>query len=360
VQPHERELIVARICSGTVRCPVHFDGRNTTIIMRQPTREQLYIAAELFTDVFRESELEGLFSEDELYAFLMDNDLWTLEKDKQYVGLPKDIEEFKLKLFKLTFKSNERQVARKALALAKSVYAGLAAERAMYAHLSCQGAANLARNRYLLGCSMYYPNGSPVFVGETFWEEPSDLLDLVMQSQSHLRLGEEAIREIARTDPWRSIWICRKGEGHVFGVSPVDYTEEQRSLVGWSNLYDNIYEHPDCPSDDIIEDDDMLDGWLIDQRRQREARQLKKSAEDIVSNEKIRGSSEIFVPAGTSKDAAKINELNDEMTRGLLKQRFDYLKKHGKVAEQDMPDTKRRLQMAAADLGAKAITGKTQ
>ncbi len=346
METFERELMVARISSGTVRCPIRdFHDKPATIIIKQPTRDQIYIGQELYVDVFRESELGGLFTDDEIYDFMMEGGFWDDEKEKNLKAIPKDIDEFKFKLFKLTFKTNERNMARKAIDKARSLLNELLIERNAYSYLSCSGAANLARSKYLLGCSLYYPNGQPVFTSETFWEEPSDLLDRVSLSYSQIRLDEVSIRELARTEPWRTTWICRKGEGSVFGRPPIDYTEEQRSLVGWSNLYDNIFEHPDCPSEEIVEDDDILDGWLIDQRRQREARQTKKSAEELIGNEKVRGSQEIFLVADTIKDAGKINELNDEHVKHVLRQRFAHIKKHGIVAEQDMPDTKRDIAM---------------
>ncbi len=197
---------------------------------------------------------------------------------------------------------------------------------------------------------MYYSNGKPVFTNDTFWEEPSDILDRVVQAQVNLRLDNTVLREIARSDPWRTIWVCRKGEGVVFGVPPVDYTEEQRSLVGWSGLYDNIYEHSDCPPDAIIEDDDMLDGWLIDQRQQREKRQNKQAAEEIIGNEKIRGSQEIFFPAQTIEDAARVNELNDENGKRVLRQRFGHLKQKGVIAEEEMPNTKQSIRAQQAKM----------
>ena len=83
-------------------------------------------------------------------------------------------------------------------------------------------------------------------------------------------LGESEIRELARSEPWKSIWSSSKNEGVLFGKRAIELSEEQKHLIMWSTMYDSIGESPDSPSDKIIADDDMLDGWLILQRRERE------------------------------------------------------------------------------------------
>ena len=50
-------------------------------------------------------------------------------------------------------------------------------------------------------------------------------------------------------------------------------------MVSFSRMYDGAYGSPECPPDKVIEDDDMFDGWLIDQRRTREKEQSVKRAE---------------------------------------------------------------------------------
>ena len=32
-------------------------------------------------------------------------------------------------------------------------------------------------------------------------------------------------------------------------------------------MYSKIYEYPECPDDAIIEDDDALDGWMLNQQK---------------------------------------------------------------------------------------------
>jgi len=340
-----KELIVARVCAGIVRLHVHLPGkaRPTTLLLKRPTREQVYIAQEIYLEQMREAELQGAFTEEALLEWMYEEGNWDASKQKLLTTLPKDIEEWKIKLFRATFRSEEKKTIRLYLDAARSALYRTLEERHKWDHLSCAGVAGMARSRYLMGCSLYWTNGAPVFNHDEFWEESCELLDHAMKAWSKERIGEDAFREIARTDPWRSIWSTRKSEPSLFGVPSVDYTEEQRGLIGWSLLYDSVYEHPERPADDIIEDNDALDGWLIEQRREQEKRVNKVSAEDLIGNEKIRNSSEVFLVAETIKDAEKVDNLNDPHAKSIKKRRFEHLKKKGTVSESDMPDTKQNL-----------------
>lgn len=343
MESFERELLVARIISGTIRLEVNGDYYT----LKQPSRERRYLAQELFCQVFKESELSGLYNEDELEDFLFSEGLWDDDKDELLKKIPKDIEDMKVRLFQLAFKSNERQGVRKMLANAKTKLGDLATQRNAYAYLSCLGAAHLARAKYMLGSSLYHENGLPVFTADNFWEASSDLLDVASTIYGETKLSEDILRELARTEPWRTTWSCKRAESSLFGIATVDYSDEQKSLVGWSQLYDNIYEHPECPGEEILTDDDMLDGWLINQRRERDAKKIAAGANQAIGNEKIRNSQEVFIMADTQKDAEKIHNLNSGGAKFTHKQRMQHLKDNaGKIVnELDMPDTKMRVIM---------------
>ncbi len=343
-----RELLVARVTSGCVRVEVPSRRGSPFLLIRTPTRQQRYLAQEVYEDEFREAELGGVYTEAELVAFLLSEKLWSEEDQKLLDELPKQIDDMKVGLFNALLRSSDRVVTRKALGVAKDALAELHGRRHAYDHLSCAGVAAASRMKFLVGCGLSRTDGRPFYRGESFWERPDGTLDHAAEAYVRSRLTEAELREMARTEPWRSTWACRKAESSVFGVPAADYSEEQAGLVTLSLVYDSVYEHPECPADDVISDDDMLDGWLIYQRREREKRQAKKAGEELVTNEKIRNSQEIFLVAQTQQDAQKVFALNDDVVRAQQKRKLDFLKtQKGEVNEADMPDTRLQLQMAA-------------
>lgn len=340
MEPQERELLVARICSGTIRIKI----KGETCLLKHHTLDDAYIGNEIYQETLKEAHFEGVFTDDEIYELMMETGLWDDNKDSLLKKLPKEIEEFKVKLFQATFKSNEKKTIRKALEIAKAKLNELFAIRHQYDSFSCLGLAAISRTRYLVYRSVFRLDGTPFF-SANFPDSTNEHVDEAMQLYGLNKLSETAYRELSHTEPWRAIWTCKKSEAGVFGIPASLYSEEQRNLVCWSGLYDGIYQHPQCPTDEIIDDDDMLDGWMIVQRRARETALNKSSSEDLISNEKIKGSSEIFLVAETEEDAAKINDLNDDRAKYVKKQRMSKLQKEGQVNELDMPDTRQRLIM---------------
>lgn len=334
----ERELLVARIVSGSIRCRLG----DKTLIIRPNSRDDQYIACEVFADaVFSNSDL---YDEDSLLRFMLQTGAWDEERQAQMEILPKNIEQFKVGLYQLQLKDHERGVTRKALDHDKRRLGELVQQRNSYNHLSCLGVANLAKNRYLIGKALHYPNSKPVFTGDDFWNESSAILDGVMSWLSANRVSDGQMRDLARTDPWRTHWLAQKAEQQLFGVPAVDLTEEQRSLLVWTTIYDNAFQHPEAPADRVVEDDDTFDGWMIFQRRKREQDIKTKSAEDMLSD-RMKDKQEVFIPAKTVDEAKKIMDLNDPHTKQMVAQRFAKLRRDGEVSEMEMPDTKMRYNM---------------
>lgn len=343
----ERQLVVARVCSGSVRV----DAGGRTYLVRRPGREHVYLASEVYRDVLRESD--GLYADDELVEFLVSQGFWDEARGAALELLPRQIEESKVALYRAAFKANERKVIRRALAAARAEFARLSAERHAFDHLSRSGAAGIAQARYLVGVGLHTPDGRRVFGDDDFWESPSAVLDEVMAALAAARLGEAEFREVARSEPWRSVWNGGRVERSLFGTPPADWTDDQRSLVNWSLLYDSVYQHPECPADDVVADDDLLDGWLACQRRGRRS----GGADDLVANEKVRGSQEVYLVADTAEDARKVVGLNDEFARATQRQRFAHLARKGEVSELDMPDTAVRLRTEVTQKLTRMVAG---
>jgi chlorite dismutase len=120
------------------------------------------------------------------------------------------------------------------------------------------------------------------------------------------------------------------------------YLEEQRRLVQWSCFYDSIYENPESPTDEIIEDDDLLDGWVLKQRREREADKEKQFGQNILKgkNEKA---DEMFIVVGNQEDAAKVYKMNSNESKMIQKSRLNAVLKAGEIKESQLPDRKMEI-----------------
>ena len=101
----------------------------------------------------------------------------------------------------------------------------------------------------------------------------------------------------------------------------------------------------DCPTDDVIEDDDLLDGWFVVQRKKREKERAESDFDSSTQNEKIKNSGEIFVVASNKEEVNKVDMLNDVHGNTIKKQRMATIKsKDGVTSDLEFQDVKINMQ----------------
>jgi len=110
-------------------------------------------------------------------------------------------------------------------------------------------------------------------------------------------------------------------------------------------MYDNVYESPDSPNEKVIEDDDCLDGWFIAQRRKYDKSKKERESDELIKNPKIKNSKEVFIMARDDQDAEQIMNLNDSISKSVIRQRMETVKEKGKVNDLDFSDVQLDLQM---------------
>lgn len=167
--------------------------------------------------------------------------------------------------------------------------------------------------------------------------KPANYMQLVKieQALSESMVGMNKIRELSRTEPWRSVWNAKKQAA--FRFHPL--STEQISLSSFSKMYDGVYKHPERPDNYVIENDDMLDGWIIS---------LNKKDSKKPTSSKIAGSREVFVMAGDQVEANEVYASNPADIRFLQKSREKQLEKQGTVRYADFGDVKRERLMKNA------------
>ena len=106
----------------------------------------------------------------------------------------------------------------------------------------------------------------------------------------------------------------------------------------WSITYDNIQESLDCPGEDIINDDDALDGWFISQRRKRE----KEKSEKKWGDDKHINATDVFIMSD-EEEAKDIYSINSNESLGIIRERQAALAQKGSLKYEDVPDLRRDI-----------------
>lgn len=339
------ELFLARIISGNL----YFKYDRKCYWIKSPTCLEKYMAQIIYEESYKKATKEGLYSDEQILEILKKNNLWNDKKEEEFEKTKKDIDILKEELFKSYFKSETRNKTRKMLDLARHRISELHAEKNQYYFLSCSGYASTARTRYLVGYSLRNMNGKKVYSGNNFMNTRTKILDEAIVFYTENELGEKIYRSLSRSDQWKTIWNTSKYTKDLFGCSSVELTQEQTQLISWSNFYDNISESPECPENEIVADDDALDGWAILQRKKNEASKKQKTADQALGN--LPNAKEIFIPVENKEDYDRINAMNDYSANIIKKERFAALNKHGTLAEENMPDSQREIAMIANKMG---------
>lgn len=348
---YEREYFVYRIAAGYLR----YSPEDTVLLIHTPNQDILYAAQEVYIDFYKKALETGIMQDEDVYSLLIENNLWS-EKEEEYlknteIGINHQIEEFKVRLYRAAFKSKDRQTLRKYLQVAKKEYHRLLTVRHSFDYATCEGVASFARLQYII-------ENSTTFEDKRKYDwSCTTPVDLMHHFQMNA-ISDDIMRELARTEPFSSIWQAGQNNGPIFSPPASALSLEQKRIIAWARMYDNIRESPDCPHNSIIDDDDMLDGWLIIQRREREKEQTKKQGDELITNPKIKNAEEIFLPAQSAEDAKKIDNLNDVSGQMIKKTREHALKQAGSLKLHELPDMKQRLKVAAAQEMQRRIKGK--
>jgi hypothetical protein len=85
------------------------------------------------------------------------------------------------------------------------------------------------------------------------------------------------IRAIARTGEWRARWKAARETGApVFDGMPAAWDANKRNLAWWSDFYDAVHKHPECPPEETIRDDDSLQDWM-----NKQIAKVKRAAQGV-------------------------------------------------------------------------------
>jgi len=210
-----------------------------------------------------------------------------------------------------------------------------------------EGYASSIKNEYIV-CNTLYKDDELVF-GYSNNYKSYTLFNSLVQHIDGMIITTESFKKLARSDVWRTYWNACK-HNTLFDKASINLTDEQRALINISRMYDNIYEHPECPDDPVIEDDDALDGWMILQKRKNE--KAKKQSQFDNNNPKLKNAGEIFMMAQEPEDISAISQMNNIESAAAAKEKLSYIKHNQDKLVQDgeLPDVRRDVQMAIQQL----------
>lgn len=323
---------------------LHFQIDNRPYFLSVPTVECRIIAQTIYEEELFKNRFQKWLNAATARSILISRGIIAPNIDQQVKALEERLEDLKVNLYKSMFSTSDEKKIKKDIVLVKNRLGELEKQKNEIFHLTLEGFASRLKFTTLVAASIYSSlTGRRVYDDEEIKTPDLNFVDIVTARRAMLEPNTEEIREVARSYPWRNTWSL--GKPNPFGKVVLDLTEHQQSLMIYSNMYDNIRESSDCPSNTVINDDDMCDGWLILQNRKREKDLREKQTEDILG--KNSKAQEIGIPVKSLEDRKRVMSMNDQGTKIVLQQRQKQIEKAGVIKDGDLMDNRIKKQAIA-------------
>ncbi len=261
-------------------------------------------------------------------------DLWNPEKQKDMDTALENITKLKIELFKHFTLVDTRKLIKSKIKDMEEIVNTLHQEKYIYYEYTKESYANILKNRYIIKNTVYLNN-------RLFFktEKKQQLYYLERISKLVTELNIQDIRRISHNESWKNLWESAKT--NAFNKPIKDCNIEQRMLITASMMLDNIRQHPKCPHEDILEDSDALDGWVLFQNQEFEKDKKKQAIETGI---KDKSAGEVFVMTKSAQEIKEVMGLNDPLTRRQINKTVEHANNtKGDTKWQDIPGMKEQI-----------------
>lgn len=326
---------------------IYIRHNDKIIYYKSPSANLKNRASLIYNEVVQDHLFDEWPTKHQVRSWLIQNNIIVATYEKSLSELNKNIEDCKVRLYQAFFKDKERKKVAKELALLEERLRDIEGKVHSLDYITLEGYGELVKNHFIIKNSVFL--GKKAYLGEDF---EFDIYEYIINKINDGRPKYSELRALARHDEWGSIW--RASKQRPFSGPINQWTDEQKSLVNITQMYDSVYKHPDCPVDDIINDDNMLDGWLIFQRRKNEAERKKNNTKNIVAGVDNGKGGDQFIFMGDEDDYSEegvkqfienINDLNDSQGKFIKGQRQQVIQKMGEATPNNFLDA--QLEIAA-------------
>jgi len=318
---------------------LQFYFQDTVYELRYANNKLNYDADLIYYNTINEEKYGNWIREEHMINLMIELELWNDNVEKQMKVFDKTIEDKKLALFETYMvdkKSKKINQNRKYIRNLENQINSLHAKKQEFKTHTLEGYAEGIKQEYIIVHSLYC-NDKRVFNNQTHKSPQSyNKFNQLVSEINKYHINNNEYRDIAKSDIWRSYWNADKQ--NVFPGSVCDWSEEQRNLVNTSKMYDSVYDHPESPSEEIIDDHDLLDGWMIKQKRDNARK--KKQGDLDKQNQRLAGAGEVFMMAKDQQELSDIHELNNPLAKKMHRTNIQQIEAQGSVAVEDLHTTK--------------------
>ncbi len=288
-------------------------------VVDTPTDSLLNESLAVYEETLYKNRFEDLITKEFAKNVLIANGLWKPSDDNNLVELDKSLDSAKLELYDNNgMPKGQIEAIKKRIELIKKAKDKTLAIKHSLDRYTLEGLADYNTEMYVFSKVVLNKNYETIQLNPIALEILISEYKLCWPSNTDLRL-------VARSEPWRSFWVmnpeCFRVKGH-----------EQQALIMFSKMYDAISEHPHRPDESVINDDDMLDGWFLSEKKKMDA-ERGKSKQNVLTNRHPRAQ-EIFVTS--------VDKKGRPLSETEIKEIANMNDMRGKLIQKEISTTKRR------------------
>lgn len=324
-------LYLSRILSGYY----YIEYRNSRYKIQYPDMDLKYEADYLSEKEFNNNRFAGWYTKESIVPHLKEIGAWSEEEELELARMENSIEKYKIELYENRINLLQVDKIRAKLEITRESFSNLYYLKHCYDHVTIEGYCDSIKNDYLLGHCIYDEKGKLPFIKDYDARHFKEISQIVARNS----IEQTQFKKIARSGLWRNYWSSNKND--LFGKPAIKWTDEQKSLVILTKMYDNAREHSESPPEDVFEDDDMFEGWMLYQDKKAKKERAKKDIDKKLGG-KIGNAGEVFLMARNQEEAQKIYEINDPLSRTIINERQEHINKSNEqIQDSKLPDIQR-------------------
>jgi hypothetical protein len=317
-----------------------FSHNNNTYELRKPSLSLKMRADLVYTSAYENNIYSDFILMEDIDELLIETNIISRDHKKILTKMEKSLDNQKISLYKLYYDTLQRNKIKQKIKNIREDVDKFYQEQHSLDYLTLEHYCDNIKNEFIITHSLYhYDSDRLVFNFDT--PIAFNLFNSIMAIVSQNVIDVSTYKAVARSDYWRNYWNNNKT--NILDEPVKEWSEEQKSLINISCMYDKIQEHPESPKDDIVADDDALDGWMLLQRQENEKQKREKGVDNMLSG-KIKDSSEVFLMAGNREQAQDIFALNSEQGLQTIQQKMNMVvSSDGPIRDAELPDVKARI-----------------
>lgn len=304
-----------------------------------PSLEVKYRGEELYVEIMEDSKYDTEYLDNnQVDNILRYQKIWNNDMQERLDSCIKIIEQYKMELYKEYFNGEKRDQIRKILDGVRNSMQELSEIKHSMDYLKLEFFASSMKNQYIISQRILNLDGSRVF-DEDYRSLDSRELSKFLKPIEEKTVTAKDLRDIVKGDTWSAYTVQDK----IFGPS-IDLNDDQRNLLALQRMYNNVRQHPECPSDEIINDDDALDGWFLFQKDKQKKDKIKNSLLSKVRG-KIKDHSSVFIFTQDEEERKAIWDMNNIEGKRTLKSIEKTMEERQgeRIAWQDIPIVKQQI-----------------